>query len=285
MGEPSTPASDRYALAVVAFELLTGASRSRRGGFAAQARAHVDDDPPAASDDPISLQRWTSRARPRHGQGAGRPLESAAAFVRALDDALSAFPRPPTQRPLPAPPLRPRRARARSGSRWPWLLVVAAPGDRRGRRRASSPAARNRSRTQPAARNRGRTRAKPSRTPGRTPRKTREPVAAATATRTARQHGTDLDRAAAQLQGYNARVATTSRRSRSRPQAALTRAATHGSSSHVWLRPLRGRRLARRARPPGRGDRVPPEAAGPVRVPNKRSREGAQGCREGGQEG
>src|SRR5688572_27319413 len=39
MGERSTPASDRYALAVVAFELLTGEKPFRAENFAAQARA------------------------------------------------------------------------------------------------------------------------------------------------------------------------------------------------------------------------------------------------------
>src|ERR671917_1522584 len=48
-GEGATPASDRYALAVVAFELLTGERPFQAENFAAQARAHVEDDPPAAS--------------------------------------------------------------------------------------------------------------------------------------------------------------------------------------------------------------------------------------------
>ena len=75
MGEHSTPASDRYALAVVAFELLTGEKPFRAENFAAQARAHVDDPPPLASErDPALPVRPRRRARPGHGQGARRPL-------------------------------------------------------------------------------------------------------------------------------------------------------------------------------------------------------------------
>jgi eukaryotic-like serine/threonine-protein kinase len=49
MGQPSTPASDRYALAVVAFELLTGSRPFPDAAPAAQARAHIDSEPPRAS--------------------------------------------------------------------------------------------------------------------------------------------------------------------------------------------------------------------------------------------
>src|SRR5215216_2041117 len=45
VGQKATPASDRYALAVVAFELLTGDKPFPGENFAAQARAHVDDEP------------------------------------------------------------------------------------------------------------------------------------------------------------------------------------------------------------------------------------------------
>ena len=49
MGEAATAASDRYALAVVAYELLTGSRPFEAEHFAAQARAHVEDPPPPAS--------------------------------------------------------------------------------------------------------------------------------------------------------------------------------------------------------------------------------------------
>ncbi len=49
MGEAATAASDRYALAVVAYELLAGSRPFEAEHFAAQARAHVEDPPPPAS--------------------------------------------------------------------------------------------------------------------------------------------------------------------------------------------------------------------------------------------
>ncbi|MEY2535831.1 MAG: eukaryotic-like serine/threonine-protein kinase [bacterium] len=48
-GQPATAASDRYALAVVAFELLTGTRPFTADHPAAQARAHVEATVPAAS--------------------------------------------------------------------------------------------------------------------------------------------------------------------------------------------------------------------------------------------
>jgi eukaryotic-like serine/threonine-protein kinase len=48
-GEPSTAASDRYALACVAFELLTGRRPFVRETHAAEAMAHANEAPPRAS--------------------------------------------------------------------------------------------------------------------------------------------------------------------------------------------------------------------------------------------
>ncbi|MGH2969250.1 MAG: serine/threonine-protein kinase, partial [Solirubrobacteraceae bacterium] len=50
VGDAASAASDRYALAVVAFELLTGGRPFEAENFAAQARAHVEDAPPDASE-------------------------------------------------------------------------------------------------------------------------------------------------------------------------------------------------------------------------------------------
>nr|MBA3327055.1 serine/threonine protein kinase [Solirubrobacterales bacterium] len=50
LGRPATAASDRYALAVVAHELLTGQRPFTAEHPAAQARQHVESDPPRASE-------------------------------------------------------------------------------------------------------------------------------------------------------------------------------------------------------------------------------------------
>src|SRR4051794_7738544 len=50
LGNPATAASDRYALAVVAYELLTGTRPFAGGPVTAQARQHVEDEPDKATD-------------------------------------------------------------------------------------------------------------------------------------------------------------------------------------------------------------------------------------------
>jgi len=97
MGQPATAASDRYSLAVVAFELLTGGRPFTGENFAAQARAHVDDEPPPASERDIDVPPAVDRvlARGMAKDPADR-WESAGAMVRALDDALTP---PPRRRP------------------------------------------------------------------------------------------------------------------------------------------------------------------------------------------
>jgi serine/threonine-protein kinase len=88
-GETATPASDRYALAVVAFELLTGARPFERESTTAEAMAHVSAPiPPASSHNPDLppevddvLARGLAK-EPEHR------FPSGAAFVHALRDAL-----------------------------------------------------------------------------------------------------------------------------------------------------------------------------------------------------
>jgi predicted Ser/Thr protein kinase len=115
LGEAATPASDRYALAVVAFELLTGSRPFTAGSFAAQARAHVEDEPPLASARDIDVPAGADRVLER-GM-AKEPADrwpTAGEMVRALDDALT------------APPPR-RRAAAADTTR-----VMGPPPPRRG---------------------------------------------------------------------------------------------------------------------------------------------------------
>src|SRR6185312_14298146 len=113
MGDPATAASDRYALAVVAFELLTGDKPFVAEHFAAQARAHIEDPPPPASRRAEDLPRGVDAVLAR-GM-AKRPSDrfgSAAEMVDALAGALggegaeaTAATRrlAPRRRPAPAP--------------------------------------------------------------------------------------------------------------------------------------------------------------------------------------
>jgi tetratricopeptide (TPR) repeat protein len=88
-GEKATPASDRYALAVVAFELLTGARPFERESSTAEALAHVSAPiPPASSLNP----ELPSQVDDALARGLAKEPEhryaSAADLVHALRDAL-----------------------------------------------------------------------------------------------------------------------------------------------------------------------------------------------------
>jgi tetratricopeptide (TPR) repeat protein len=84
LGRPATSASDRYALAVAAFELLVGERPFAATHFAAQARQHVEDEPPSASErnhslpatvDPI-LQRGMAKDADARFETAGQLVAS-----------------------------------------------------------------------------------------------------------------------------------------------------------------------------------------------------------------
>ncbi|MET0816543.1 MAG: serine/threonine-protein kinase, partial [Solirubrobacteraceae bacterium] len=202
VGESASAASDRYALAVVAFELLTGSRPFQAEHFAAQARAHVEDQPPLATERDPSLPRGIDVVLDR---GLAKDPEdrwpSAGAMVAALDRAMGES-RPATEptRPItPAPPGSPQRA---GGGAWPWVLVVAGTvllsGGDDGEPQSAQPTATATAERTP----------EPTRTadPTETPTPTETP--APTETPEAPSGGTDLDRAAdLQLQGYNARLA------------------------------------------------------------------------------
>jgi serine/threonine protein kinase len=115
-GRPATPASDRYSLAVVAFELLCGRRPFDGNTPMAQARARVEQEPAmpsgpcAAAGDALA---W-GLAR----EAADRPV-TAAAFVTALDDALGDAAQPTrvtTVMPRPAPAEQPRFVRKPGGT-------------------------------------------------------------------------------------------------------------------------------------------------------------------------
>ena len=118
VGDPATTASDRYALAVVAYELLTSSRPFEAENFAAQARAHVEDDPEPASTRNADLSREVDRvlARGLEKEPSARYV-SAGELVDCLDDAISSPPEPTTA-----------RTRAIGGGPPPRRTVAATPG-------------------------------------------------------------------------------------------------------------------------------------------------------------
>jgi serine/threonine-protein kinase len=90
LGLSATGASDRYALAVAAFELLAGERPFLTQHFAAQARQHIEEEPPRASTvdrtlppgiDPILSRGMAKQPEDR--------FPTAGAFIDALETALS----------------------------------------------------------------------------------------------------------------------------------------------------------------------------------------------------
>ncbi|HEV2592547.1 MAG TPA: serine/threonine-protein kinase [Gaiellaceae bacterium] len=106
-GWESTPASDRYGLAVVAFELLTGSRPFENANQAAEAAAHVNAAIPSASqrarDLPPQVDAVFERALAKNPDNRFSSCgEFVAALRAALDDAAGAT-RPTPMRPVHAP--------------------------------------------------------------------------------------------------------------------------------------------------------------------------------------
>jgi tetratricopeptide (TPR) repeat protein len=130
-GERATPATDRYALAVVAFELLTGGRPYAADSPTAEAAAHVNAPVPPISrraDVPPELDAVFARAlakdpAQRFGTGAEFVAALRAAFANAAGHTgpLAAVATAPTAvtRTLPPPPSR---------SLWPLLIALLAAG-------------------------------------------------------------------------------------------------------------------------------------------------------------
>jgi eukaryotic-like serine/threonine-protein kinase len=118
LGQAATPASDRYALAVVAFQLLTGERPFQAEHPAAQARAHVEAPPP-----PSGLSAAVDRALWRGmDKEPDNRWPTACAMVDALDDALGEDAEPAT---APTAPTTPAPARTVERRR-PWGPVLVA---------------------------------------------------------------------------------------------------------------------------------------------------------------
>ncbi len=96
LGHPATEASDRYSLAVVAFELLVGERPFAGDHFSLQARRHVEEAPPSASArnpdvpaavDPILVRGMAKRPEDR--------WPTAGEFAQALEAAVRERPTDP----------------------------------------------------------------------------------------------------------------------------------------------------------------------------------------------
>ena len=98
LGKDATGASDRYALAVATFELLTGGRPFTASHFAAQARQHIEDEPPLASEREPSLPPAVDAVLAR---GMAKDPEdrypTARAFTEDLDAALDNQPTAATE--------------------------------------------------------------------------------------------------------------------------------------------------------------------------------------------
>jgi eukaryotic-like serine/threonine-protein kinase len=102
LGHPATAASDRYALAVAAFELLVGERPFTAQNFTVQARQHVEDPPPRASRRnpalPPALDPVLARGIAKHPE---ERYATARELVAAIEQALS---KAHAGRALPVPP-------------------------------------------------------------------------------------------------------------------------------------------------------------------------------------
>jgi serine/threonine protein kinase len=137
-GERATPASDRYALGVVAFELLTGRRPFARESPTAEAAAHANDPIPSVTDyapelpsdqlDAVFRRALAKNPSDRYESG----MELVHALRAALSEAetstqvLAPTPVPVAAGPPPGPPAPPGRARPPTRALALGGLLVAA---------------------------------------------------------------------------------------------------------------------------------------------------------------
>jgi eukaryotic-like serine/threonine-protein kinase len=141
LGKDATDASDRYALAIVAFELLTGRRPFQGEHIAAQARQHVEDAPPTTelgpevdevlhrgmAKDPderyLTAGRFVEELQHAVQRAAGPPTEATRPVTRTRRATpVAAAPLPPDPPTAPAPAYTPQAGR---GNRRGVVLLAA----------------------------------------------------------------------------------------------------------------------------------------------------------------
>src|ERR671937_487462 len=134
-GERATPASDRYALAVVAFELLSGRRPYESDSLTAEALAHVNDQVPSIAEiceglppevDPVFRRAMAKDPSARFGTAAEFVAALRAALAEAAGSTRSM--RPVAPPPAPVSVLSPVRRRRRASRRWAPLVALLALG-------------------------------------------------------------------------------------------------------------------------------------------------------------
>jgi predicted Ser/Thr protein kinase len=131
-GDRAIPASDRYALAVVAWELLTGARPFQADSPTAEAAAHVNAPIPSVSErsrlprelDPVFAKALAKNPDDRYGTAG----EFVAALRAAMAEAAGSTNELPVVVPVPAPTAAPPPLREAEGQEVAW-----APGPPAGR--------------------------------------------------------------------------------------------------------------------------------------------------------